>query len=84
MTTNILPTNEATLPTFTCSASSNHENTKIVPMHEMSRYIAEPRIFWYIQSLAGHTPQTDSSKYNIIQLVLTFGLLNIIIERDNL
>ncbi len=23
---NILPTNEATLPTFTCSASSNHEN----------------------------------------------------------
>ncbi len=26
LTTNILPTNEATLPTFTCSASSNHEN----------------------------------------------------------
>ncbi len=25
-TTNILPMNEATLPTFTCSASSNHEN----------------------------------------------------------
>ncbi len=24
--TNILPTNEATLSTFTCSASSNHEN----------------------------------------------------------
>ncbi len=28
LTTNILPTNEATLPTFTCSASS----------HEMSQY----------------------------------------------
>ncbi len=27
-TTNILTTNEATLPTFTCSASSNHELTK--------------------------------------------------------
>ncbi len=26
MTTNILTTNEATLPTFTCSASSYHEN----------------------------------------------------------
>ena len=25
-TTNILPTNKTTLPTFTCSASSNHEN----------------------------------------------------------
>ncbi len=25
LTTNILPTNEATLPTFTCSASSNHK-----------------------------------------------------------
>ncbi len=24
LTTNILPTNEATLPTFTCSGSSNH------------------------------------------------------------
>ena len=31
---NILPTNEATLPTFTCSASSNHENIT----HEMSQY----------------------------------------------
>ncbi len=26
LTTNILPTNEATLTTFTCSAISNHEN----------------------------------------------------------
>ncbi len=34
LTTNILPTNEATLPTFTCSASSNHENIT----HEMSQY----------------------------------------------
>ncbi len=25
LSTNILPTNEATLPTFTCSASSNHD-----------------------------------------------------------
>ncbi len=40
LTTNILPTNEATLPTFTCSASSNHENIT----HEMFN-IAEPRIF---------------------------------------
>ena len=32
LTTNILPTNEATLLTFTCSASSNHENIT----HEMS------------------------------------------------
>ncbi len=31
-TTNILPTNESTLLTFTCSASSNHENIT----HEMS------------------------------------------------
>ena len=28
--------NEATLPTFTCSASSNHENINIT--HEMSQY----------------------------------------------
>ncbi len=34
LTTNMLPTNKATLPTFTCSASSNHENTT----HEMSQY----------------------------------------------
>ncbi len=40
LTTSILPTNEATLPTFTCSASSNHENIT----HE-SLNIAEPRIF---------------------------------------
>ncbi len=33
-TTNILPTNEATLPTFTCSASSNHENKN----HELTGY----------------------------------------------
>ncbi len=33
LTTNILPTNEATLTTFTCSASSNHENI----IHEMSK-----------------------------------------------
>ena len=37
LTTNILPTNEATLPTFTCSASSYHENIT----HEMN--IAETR-----------------------------------------
>ncbi len=43
LTTNILPTNEATLLTFTCSASSNHQNIT----HEMSQYnyIAKPRIF---------------------------------------
>ena len=40
LTTNILPTNEATLLTFTCSASSNNENIT----HE-SLNIAEPRIF---------------------------------------
>ncbi len=34
LTTNILPTNEATLPTFTYIASSNHENIT----HEMSQY----------------------------------------------
>ncbi len=34
LTTNILPTNETPLPTFTCSASSNHENIT----HEMSQY----------------------------------------------
>ncbi len=34
LTTNILPTNEATLLTFTCSASSNNENIT----HEMSQY----------------------------------------------
>ncbi len=39
-TTNILPMNEATLPTFTCIASSNHENIS----HELTN-IAEPRIF---------------------------------------
>ena len=33
-TTNILPTNEATLPTFTCSASSNYENKN----HKLTRY----------------------------------------------
>ncbi len=32
--TNILPTNEATLPTFTYNPSSNHENIT----HEMSQY----------------------------------------------
>ena len=37
--TNILPTNEATLPTFTCSASSNHENKSTNWLD-----IAEPRI----------------------------------------
>ncbi len=35
LTTNILPTNEATLPTFTCSASSNHENI----IHEVTKLI---------------------------------------------
>ncbi len=34
LTMNILPTNEVTLLTFTCSASSNHENIT----HEMSQY----------------------------------------------
>ncbi len=38
-TTNILATNEATLPTFTWSASSNHEYKH----HELIN-IAEPRI----------------------------------------
>ncbi len=38
LTTNILSTNEATLPTFTCSASSNHENI----IHEIN--IAQPQI----------------------------------------
>ena len=33
LTTNILPTNEATLATFTCSASSYHENIT----HEISQ-----------------------------------------------
>ncbi len=33
-TTNILPTNEATSTTFTCSTSSNHENK----IHELSKY----------------------------------------------
>ena len=40
LTTNILPTNEATLPTFTCSASSNHENIT----HEMSQYCSTTNI----------------------------------------
>ena len=39
--TNILPTNEATLPTFTCSASSNHENI----IHEMTINADQPQIF---------------------------------------
>ena len=34
LTTNILPTDEATLPTFTCSASSNHE----IIIHKMTKY----------------------------------------------
>ncbi len=34
LTTNILPTNEATLSTFTYNPSSNHENI----IHEMSQY----------------------------------------------
>ncbi len=34
LTTNILPTNETTLPTFICSASRNHENN----IHEMTKY----------------------------------------------
>ncbi len=34
LTTNILPTNEATLPAFTYNPSSNHENI----IHEMSQY----------------------------------------------
>ncbi len=34
LTTNILPTNEMTLSTFTCSASSNHQNI----IHEMTKY----------------------------------------------
>ncbi len=40
LTTNILPTNEATLPTFTCSASSYHENI----IHEMSQYCSTTNI----------------------------------------
>ena len=67
-TMNILPTNEATCLSL---PAVQEATTKIVPTKCLD--IAEPRIFWYIQSLAGHTPQTDSSKY--IQLVLTFGLL---------
>ena len=44
-TTNILPTNEATLTTFTCSASSNHKNkidelTKIVLLNH--EYFSPP------------------------------------------
>ena len=35
-----LPTNEATLPTFACNTSSNHEYIN----HELAKY-AEPRIF---------------------------------------
>ncbi len=41
LTTNILPMNEATLPTFTCSASSNHESI----LSTKCLNIAEPRIF---------------------------------------
>ena len=50
-TTNILPTNEAILPTFTCSASSNHE--KII--HEVTKYcsttnvLPPPKITRYIR-----------------------------------
>ncbi len=42
LTTNILPTNEATLSTFTCSASSNHQNIIQLPNDT-----AQPRIFLY-------------------------------------
>ena len=37
---NVLPTNEATLPTFTCSVSSNHENIT----HEMTQYCSTTNI----------------------------------------
>ncbi len=47
LTTNILPTNEATLPTFTCSAGSYHENI----IHEVTKYcsttnILPPENYW--------------------------------------
>ncbi len=42
-TTNILPTNEATLPTFTSRASNNHEYKLI---YKPRTIIAKPRIFW--------------------------------------
>ena len=38
--TNILPTNEVTLPTFTCSASSNHENI----IHEVTEYCSTTNV----------------------------------------
>ena len=40
LTTNILPTNEATLLTFTCSESSNHENI----IHEVTKYCSTTNV----------------------------------------
>ena len=59
-TTNILPTNEATSTTFTCSTSSNHENK----IHELSKYysttdiLPPPRKLPAIRYLPGGNPMT--------------------------
>ena len=39
-TINILPTNEATFPTFTCRANSNHENI----IHEVTKYCSTTNV----------------------------------------
>ena len=61
LTTNILPTNEATLPTFTCSASSNHENIptkclnkKLLLNHEYFVPQKLPTILVCMVSICGH------------------------------
>ncbi len=45
LTTNILPVNEATLATFTCSASSNHKNINEVTKHFNHKCFA-PENYW--------------------------------------
>ncbi len=40
LATNSSPTNEATLPTFTCRASSNHENI----IHEVTKYCSTTNV----------------------------------------
>ncbi len=60
LTTNILPTNEETLPTFTCSASCNP--TKILPTKCLN--IAEPRIFCPLKITRYAVYQSTTLLYN--------------------
>ena len=61
LSTNILPVNEATFTTFTCSASNNHKN-----YHELTKYCSAMNVLtpWKLPAIRYSTPILDLNTFH--------------------